>query len=439
MLLPLLTESDPAVSAEGTIDPLGTYAIADALAVRMIPGVRERQQHPRFLTAIALSHILCDVYDGDAVASDGVSEPWQVFEWYMVEGLVRSEPDKGQLRGLAGQDKATAALKDGVPLSAKRYLKTPTVFGFHGIYRALARDIELERAGRLCETGYRLATTWEAEQGLSGLVGSGGGPGSEIRESLKHAVQDGLKKGATARSASWHVWAFFKNHLGIYSAGREEAKVIREALLSTAAGFRGEVLSFLASREGSALWTQLSDGSRGSEREFHAELRERSSRPLCELLEAIAAYEEFSRILEDAFAECLYVMSRPQRRVEARELARLASVKRAAKFLVELYPDVRDRLSPFGEAIRFVEQFGEVAVRLSPDEWVQRLFAHHSRVQLSKPPAGKAPWVDRFDDGRFLIRSGYVRDKFGGPSAEYAHAYRTASLWSFACDLRLVN
>jgi len=39
MLLP------PMVSAEGSIDPLGMYSTADALAVRMIPGVRERQQH----------------------------------------------------------------------------------------------------------------------------------------------------------------------------------------------------------------------------------------------------------------------------------------------------------------------------------------------------------------------------------------------------------
>ena len=55
MLMPLLSEADPRVSAEGSIDPLGTYAIADALAVRMIPGVRERQLHPRFLTSIAVS------------------------------------------------------------------------------------------------------------------------------------------------------------------------------------------------------------------------------------------------------------------------------------------------------------------------------------------------------------------------------------------------
>ena len=87
MLMPLLSEADPQVSAEGSIDPLGIYAIADALAVRMIPGVRERQQHPRFLTSIAVSLSLCNEFDDELVASDGVSEPWQVFEWHLVEGM----------------------------------------------------------------------------------------------------------------------------------------------------------------------------------------------------------------------------------------------------------------------------------------------------------------------------------------------------------------
>jgi hypothetical protein len=426
------------VSAEGSIDPLGTYAIADALAVRLIPGVRERQQHPRFLTAIAVSHILCDDY-GEVVARDEVSEPWQVFEWYMVEGLVRTEPVKSRLRGLAGQDKANSALRDNVPLSAKRYLKTPTVFGFHGIYRALARDIELERAARLSETGYRLATTWEDEQGLTGFVGSRFGPGSDIKRNLRDAVQDGLKNGATARSASWQGWAFFRDHVGIYSVGSKEAKVIAEALLEPSSGFRREVLSFLISPKGRQLWAELSEDGRGSERAFHAALRASSTEPLRELLNAIETYEHFCRLLEDAFAECLAELSRPQRRVRPKELARLSTVKTAARSLSELYPTVRDHLTPYGEAVRFVQHFGEVAIRLAPDDWVMKLFEHHSRIQLSKPPAGKAPWLDSFDDGTFMVRSGYVRSQFPGSTSEYVHAYRTASLWSFALDLKLVN
>ena len=55
MLTPFLTEEDPAPSDAGTLDPLGLYAIADALAVRLVPGVRERQKHPRSVTATAIT------------------------------------------------------------------------------------------------------------------------------------------------------------------------------------------------------------------------------------------------------------------------------------------------------------------------------------------------------------------------------------------------
>ena len=118
MLTPLLTEEDPAVSGEGTLDPLGLYAIADALAVRLVPGVWERQKHPRFLTATAVSLAVCGQIDEDTVAVDRASEPWQVFEWHLVEGLVRATDDSDQLRGLPGRDKAARALRDRVPLSA---------------------------------------------------------------------------------------------------------------------------------------------------------------------------------------------------------------------------------------------------------------------------------------------------------------------------------
>ncbi|MBE7539339.1 MAG: hypothetical protein HS122_13115 [Opitutaceae bacterium] len=88
--LPLLILHDPEGAGNTSLDPLSLTPIGEQLAVDMIPGVRERQTHPRYLTAIAASHAVCQDLAPDTLASDGVSEPWQVFEWYMVEGLVRS-------------------------------------------------------------------------------------------------------------------------------------------------------------------------------------------------------------------------------------------------------------------------------------------------------------------------------------------------------------
>ena len=198
MLMPLLSAADPKESAEGSIDPLGMYAIADAMAVKLVPGVRERQQHPRFLTHLAVSLALTAEFE-DRPIGDEFTEPWQVFEWYVVEGLVRRTTDKSKLRGLPGQEKATKAIQDKVPLNASRYLKTPSVFGFHGIYRALSRDVGIERAERLGDFGYELAKVWETEQNLEGFLGSGNGPGRVWRDKLSVAIEDGLTAAAVAR------------------------------------------------------------------------------------------------------------------------------------------------------------------------------------------------------------------------------------------------
>ncbi len=438
-LMPLLSEADPKVSAEGSIDPLGMYAIADALAVRMIPGVRERQTHPRFLTSIAVSLSLCSEFPEESIAADGISEPWQVFEWYFVEGMVRTTRDSALLRGLPGQTKARRAIDDQVPLSAKRYLKTPTVFGFHGVYRALARDTEVERADRLGEVGHELVSAWEKEQRLEGFSGTSEGPGKAMRRRLLDAVRDGMKSGAVARKAGWAGWQFFADHLGIYGAGKRESRVIAQALLNPEKGFRREVIDCLISREGKNLWSSEQKAKSLSERRFHEWLGPRASHELRQLLDAIRIYEEFCRLLEDAFDDCLYRLSQHQIRFQPSELGGLTGVRRAAQRIPEIFGEVSEQLSPFGGAVRFQEVFSSLAERLSPAEWLERLLDHHCRIQYSKPPAGKAPWFDRFDDGSYMIRTAYIRETGGRHDDHYVHAYRTQSLWSFAKDLGWVK
>ncbi|MFX0199337.1 MAG: hypothetical protein ACFFCW_24705 [Candidatus Hodarchaeota archaeon] len=434
MLTPLLTEKDPAISSEGSIDPLGMYAIADSLAVRLVPGVRERQSHPRFLTAIATSLAVCSEFDDDQVASDGVSEPWQVFEWHVVEGLVRSLTDEGQLQGLPGREKAARAIQDKVPLSATRYLKTPSVFGFHGVYRILSRTLDIEAAGLLGETGYELLDTWANEQGLPGFCGTMNGSGAEWRQRLVSAVGDGLEKGTVARSGGWSGWEFFKNHLAHHNIGRKERKVIVNSLVRADGGFRGEVLRFLTSDKGRDAWQENS-----SERRFHEALASICEPSLKELLRAIDIYERFARLLEDAFFDCLFQMSRVRNYVYAAELGSLPGVQEAAERVPRLSIELVERLAPFGESIRFQETFSEITQQMPAKQWVECLLEHHRKVQSNKPPNGKAPWYERFDDGSYIIRTGYVRGSGGRHDEEYVHGYRTGPLWSFATDLKLVS
>lgn len=434
MIFPLLTEADPAQSSEGALDPLGLYAIADSLAVRLVPGVRERQSHPRFLTAIAVSLFICSDFDEERIAIDGVSEPWQVFEWYMVEGLVRKiSKEEKFLQGLPGREKAAQTLRDGVPLSAKRYLKTPRVFGFHGVYRVLSRTLGVEVARGLGELGYELITVWGKEQGKKGLQGSALSPDAPWHRMIKDAVDEGLKKGCVTRGPGWAGWQFFRQHLAHKDVGENEAHLLARALMRENDGFRRQILRFLASPNGRQVWEETS-----SERQFHASLMASESSDLKDLLWTIAQYETFSRLLQDAFDDCRFTMTQARGKTSLLELQSLAAVRLAVEKVPPLFEKLVETLSPYKESWRFQNNFVSLSERLSPKDWVERLLDHHQKVQRNKPPNGKAPWCVRLDDGSYIIRSGYRRDEGGRHNDDYVHAYRTVPLWSFATDLGMI-
>jgi len=428
---PLLSELDDSESWEGGIDPLGLYAVADALGEKLAPGVRQRQSHPRFLTAITVSIYLCSEFDDDSIASDGLSEPWQVFEWYLVEGMVRSGSD---YRGLPGSQKAERAFGNGVPLSSKLYLKSPAVFGFHGVYRVLARTLKLEEAGRLGESGQELLRTWEREQGLEGFAGIGNGPGKRFREQIADAVKDGLKAGHTTRSPSWSGWAFFSKHLGIRNARSKECKLLGRRLQEDSSGFRAELIQGLLSGAARTVWER-----ERSEQRFHGVLRKTAGIELLQLLDAVAAYEGFARLCQDAFDDCLFEMTRRRKRTAPRDLATLKSVQIAAKRIPELFELLLVLLDPLGMSSRVRDGFHTLAERGDTSEWVERLVEHHCRIQKNKPPEGKNPWFERFDDSSVFIRPLYRRDSPGKNDGSYVHAYRTEALWSFITDLKLVK
>lgn len=437
MLAPLLSEADLAVAGDGSIDPLGLYAIADSLAVRLVPGIRERMAHPRFLTATAVSLSICSECDNDAIATDGVSEPWQVFEWHLVEGLVRTASGTDQVLGVPGREKVASTIRAQVPLSASRYLKAPAVYGFHGVYRLLSQTLGVEAAGRLGEFGFELLATWAEEQRLEGFCSSAVGPGKAWRQSIVDAVKDGMKNGRVVRRSGWSGWQFFRKHLRPRDVGTREAKRTAEALRGPGHGFCRPVLDFLVSPQGREICGRSEDGL--PERRFHEALAGKCDPSLRELLTTIMAYETFSRLLQDAFDDCLFAMSRSQRRTPPTELHSLPGVVEAAQRVPDLFTNLVDLLAPFEGSARFQESFSSLAEKLSGRAWVVRLLEHHRTVQRRKPPEGKAPWYERFDDGSYFIWPRYASSSGGRHNDQYVHFYRTAPLWSFARDLGMVS
>jgi hypothetical protein len=432
-LLPFLSDEDKVETSEGGLDPLGLVQVAEALAVRLVRGVRERMSHPRYLTAMAVAMEVCRKFPEETVASDRISPPWLVFEWIAVEGFVRTADGRDPFK-LPGSDKAKTALRERVPLSAARYLKTPNVFGFHGVYRGLARDLEIDNAGRLGEIGYELLTTWTSEQKLDGFTGTAGGDGANICKKLSEAVGESLQAGAVARRDGWQYWRFFREHLAPHQAGPREAKVLQNALLADAAGFRGTVLRFLVSDRGREVFEKTE-----SERSFHMALRKSAAPELGVLLDAIATYEMFSRICQDAFDDVLVEMTRRAgNKITPRELGQIETVIIASKRAPEMFNELIERLGPFRETARFADTFASLAEHTDAASWADRLLGHHVATQRKKPPVGKSPWFERFDDGGAIIRPLYRREQPGRRDDSYLHAYRTRPLYTFARDLHLI-
>ena len=142
-------------------------------------------------------------------------------------------------------------------------------------------------------------------------------------------------------------------------------------------------------------------------------------------MDAIESYEMFARICQDAFDDVLVEMTRRGgSKVTPRELGRIETVKVASKRAPEIFGELLERLEPFRETARFADTFAPLAERTDAASWADRLLGHHIVTQRKKPPIGKSPWFERFDDGGVVIRPLYRRELPGRRDDSYVHAYQ---------------
>lgn len=430
MTLPYLSSYHTLENSQGTLDPLGLYTIADRLALRLVPGFRERMSHPRYLTAIAVGAVICSAFQEDELAVDEVSPPWQVYEWYVTSAFVKrfDKVEPSQLIGMPAREKTTRALREGFPMTAPRYLKTPSVFGFHGVYRTLARSIKLLDGNQIGEFGVLLVDTWEKEQSLEGFrVGKKGSSGYEFRSKMEEAVRNGLKAGAVAKSWSWDFFTTLADSLVPKSPGKGEAAIIYEELLKGETASRAELIRFLMTPEGQSLIDS------GSEKAIHTALLQTNPSNK-ELLLAIQAYEKACRLLYNSFYEILQYMSNKKGRVAISTLGELSAVKEACSQLPIAFLAIDKCFEPFAtELILFTENFQPLRETYEPEEWVRILLEHHFRIQKNKPPSGKAPWVLEYTKDEYLLNTSQFIEV--SLTDEYVHQYRTKSIQSFLIDL----
>ena len=432
MLMPYRSLPDPEIQGEASIDPLGLMAAADNLADWILPGLTARMWRPRFLTAIAITSVITDPFR-EEIAKDGVSPPWLVMEWYYVEAMTNIRQGNGiNIQRIPGIDKARQASNDEVPLSSPRYLKTPKVFGYHGVYKRLAKYLDVVNEDfSLGENGYRLICIWEKEQGLAGFCDQEAteGKGAKTRQVLRDALRDALTSGQTGRSRSWSGYDFFREALGPYRFGPREADFF-SGLFTNGSEPHHEVFSLLRDSKIRQDFFEEQD-----ERDLMRRVRGKMSPLLGERCDAIEAYEGVCRPLQEAFDLFRFISTqRGALLIRPQDVATEPRLTEIVAKLPENIARARRALSesPVAESFEMLaRKFEEVR---SPEDLFRALWEHHQRVQKRKPPEGKRPWFEETCDGGLIVRLPYRLEKFQ-KRERYVHPYRLSPVIYFLNDL----
>lgn len=423
---PILSVPDPLLESEGSVDPLSLQRTYERLADKILPAVTVRMGRIRFVTALCLGALVCEKYADDAVASDEVTPPWLVYEWFVIEAFARELDDTRGL-GIPGLLKVRSCLNNQRPVSAPAYLKTPKVFGFSGIFRrlAIASGILTEEL-RLDDGGLELLKAWERDESLDGLV-QGTGAGGALVAELRDAVARGMDAAHTV-SRSGSFWERVAEHLHPSRIGKREAKVLLAQLRSSSTR-TSEHLDHLT-KHGSFV-------ERPAEAHYLRTVREKCSADLASYLAAIDAYEALCRPIAEAF-DVLRELS-TNRGVGPVAAADLAAAPSSARLVEELAagcervqrdPHLLDR-EP--DVRTLLDSFERVA---AASDLFEAIVTHHERAQAAKPPDGKRPWIERARGNAVVIRSAYVLPKRADETPPYVHDYRTATLCRFLRDTK---
>lgn len=425
-MMPFLTTYDPPGASEGTLDPLGLYQIADQLATRLVPAVRERMQRIRFLTVMAIGSLVTEGLDGAPERSQ--VEPFLAWEWLAVEAIVRALGDDPEVWGVPGTLVARRALADCGYLDHHSYLKTPRIFGFHGVYKRLAIHLGLVdvHLGPRPE-GERLVDAWSRDAGYGGR--------SDCRPLLakwRQAVERSLACDPARTRTGWKQddWAELAAQVAPHRAGRRERRYLREALHAADERALGAL---------PAIWRlqdEFTEDDYAEERLYERLAQERPD--YATLLGAIRTYELFCRPLLNGFD----LLRAEAATADARgfDIPSIGEVGDFATSLDELDRRYEEARRQLGEvdlqlASLFDERFGAFAEPMGAAQVALAICEHHEHIQKHKSADGKRPWFDRLGSDRIYLRHRYREPRRPVAPRKFVHDYRGRPIRRFYRDL----
>ena len=186
----------------------------------------------RFLTPMTVGALITE--DLEANPYHPETPPFLVWEWLVVEAIIRTFSDDPQLWGIPGSLVVRKAITQYNYIDHRSYLKTPRVFGFHGVYKRLSVHLGLvDTHMNICETnGLKLIQNWSQDQGL-GIFGHS----HTLCKKWRKAVEYSLAKSPVRTNAYWtnEDWKELANFFLPHGMGPNEKNCLKRMSLSKAA------------------------------------------------------------------------------------------------------------------------------------------------------------------------------------------------------------
>ncbi len=428
VVFPFLTAADPVGTSEGSLDPLGLYQIADLLGTELVPAVRQRMLRVRFLTAMAVGAFVTEGLETDPRHREAA--PYLVWEWHVVEAIVRSRDISAEntgMWGVPGIGVTRRAVKHYDRLDARTYLATPRVFGFNGVYKRLASHLGITDVhlapGPMAD---RLVKAWSASVDTSA---------ESLIVRWRAAIERALDQSPPTTRPGWNrdTWTELAHAFLPDAACKEERKLLREMLTTRGDGRLGALPE---------IWDLQTEfpGDNLPELRLHERLEQvaPSRRPL---LAAIRAYEAFARSLQDAFDILRFVAGRADTNgFDVPTIATRPDFQKAVHGLDGLYARASESLAalppnPVAFEPLFTKRFGRFAESLAARDAAWEIVALHRQVQRDKSATGKLPWLDDLGGKRIHVRQAYRLDAIEPQPETYLHAYRGLPIRRFRSDL----
>jgi hypothetical protein len=426
---PVLTSYDPPGTSEGTLDPLGLYQIADQLAVQLVPSVRERMQRIRFLTAMAVGALVTEGLEDDPRQRD--ASPYLAWEWLVVEALMRNMDNDSKIWGVPGTLVTRRALGQHGYLDARSYLKTPRVFGFHGVYKRLAIHLGLVNVHLgLGPNAEGLIDAWARDLKPGAL--------EDVKPMLSNwsaAVRRSLSEKPPRTKSGWNgdTWAGLAGAFAPSACKMREKRYLRDLLLSVDDRQLGAL---------PILWQLQAEfkDDEFQEEVLHRRLMEQAPK-YGPLLKAIRAYEAFARSLQDAFD----VLKAEASTLDAQgfdvpAIAKDADFKSCVTGLHDRYARAYRALGEVTTTVvsaqnLFDKRFSIFGEPMDAGVGARLLCQHHETIQQGKSADGKRPWFDRIGPDRIYIRHDYRNPRRPIQPDRYVHDYRGWPIRRFYQDI----